>query len=286
MDLCSEKEIKELLVRHGFRFSKAMGQNFLIDDHIPRKIVEQAEIGKDCGVLEIGPGIGALTVFLCQAAGKVAAVELDTSLLPLLSETLSGCENVDILSGNILKLDIPELVRERFGGLRPVVCANLPYNITSPVLAALLEAECFEMITVMIQREVAHRLCAAPGSGEYGAFTLFLRYHADPELLFDVPPESFLPRPKVTSSVVRLRVRRTPPVEVTDKVFFFQVVRGSFAQRRKTLVNALSAALSGRLDKAAVTRVVLSCGFPEDIRGERLSFSDFALLSQRLKDAI
>ncbi|SMC46081.1 16S rRNA (adenine(1518)-N(6)/adenine(1519)-N(6))-dimethyltransferase RsmA [Papillibacter cinnamivorans] len=285
MDLCSEKEIKSLLDRHGFRFSRSKGQNFLVDGRVPEEIVRRSGIGEDCGVLEIGPGIGALTVCLSQAAGRVLAVELDRALLPLLSETLSGCGNVEVLSGDVLKLDLPELVRSRFAGFRPMVCANLPYNITSPVLTALLESECFQAVTVMVQREVALRLTARPGTSEYGAFTLFLQYYAVPELLFDVPPESFLPRPRVTSSVIRLRILDSPPASVPDKAFFFRVVRGAFAQRRKTLVNALSAAL-GIPDKDVLVRVLSSCGLSPDIRGERLSFEEFALLSRSLKEAL
>lgn len=283
MDLCSENEIKALLNRHGFHFSRSKGQNFLVDRSVPEEIVRRSGIGKDCGVLEIGPGIGALTVCLSRASGLVLAVELDMALLPLLSETLSGCGNVEVLQGDILKQDLPELVRSRFAGLRPMVCANLPYNITSPVLTAILEAQCFEAVTVMVQREVALRITARPGTAEYGAFTLFLQYYAKPELLFDVAPESFLPRPRVTSSVVRLLIRGTPPAEVSDKAFFFRVVRGAFAQRRKTLVNALSSSM-GLSNKDALVRVLSSCGLTPDIRGERLSFEEFALLSRRLKE--
>ena len=199
------RQIKRLLGRHGFRFSKSMGQNFLIDPTVPQEIAAVSGTGVGVGVLEIGPGIGALTEQLAQRAERVTAIELDGRLLPILEETLKEYDNVSVVNGDVLKLDLPSLAAERFAGLTPVVCANLPYNITTPVLSALLEAKCFRSITVMIQREVARRICAAPRTSDYGAFSLFCQYHASCELLFEVPPESFLPAPKVTSAVVQLR---------------------------------------------------------------------------------
>ena len=246
MDLCNERDIRALLARHGFRFSKSMGQNFLIESWVPRDIAAASGADKDTGVLEIGPGIGPLTVQLARRAGRVVAVELDRTLLPVLDETLASFDNVEVVPGDILKLDLPDLLDDKLKGLTPVVCANLPYNITTPVLTALLECGRFRSITVMIQREVARRICAAPGTADYGAFSLFCQYHARVELLFDVPPECFLPAPKVTSSVVRL-VPRPAPSEVEDEGFFFRVVRASFAQRRKTLLNSLSSAFGDRL---------------------------------------
>ncbi|OUQ81576.1 16S rRNA (adenine(1518)-N(6)/adenine(1519)-N(6))-dimethyltransferase RsmA [Flavonifractor sp. An100] len=284
MDVCDINQIKALLARHGFRFSKSMGQNFLIQDWVPRDIAQASGAGPDTGVLEVGPGIGPLTRELSDRAGRVVSVELDRSLLPILAETLEGRDNVEILPGDILKLDLPTLVQEKFPGLTPIACANLPYNITTPVLTAFLEAGCFARITVMIQREVARRICAAPGEGDYGAFSLYCQYHAQTELLFDVPPDCFIPAPKVTSSVLRLTPRPAPQ-EVDDPDHFFQVVKAAFAQRRKTLVNSLSAALHTPLSKEALTQVVTSCGFPETIRGERLSISQFALLSKALRQA-
>ena len=284
MDLCDINQIKALLARHGFRFSKAMGQNFLIESWVPREIATASGAGPDTGVLEVGPGIGPLTWELSQKAGQVVSVELDRSLLPILAETLSGRDNVEILSGDILKLDLPALVAEKFPHLTPIACANLPYNITTPVLTAFLEAGCFSRITVMIQREVARRICAAPGESDYGAFSLFCQYHAQTQLLFDVPPDCFLPAPKVTSSVLRL-IPHPAPKEVDDPQHFFLVVRAAFAQRRKTLINSLSAALNTPLTKEELARVVTSCGFSETIRGERLSIADFALLSKSLRQA-
>ena len=282
MDLCDIREIKALLARHGFRFSKSMGQNFLIQSWVPRDIAAASGAGPGVGVLEIGPGIGPLTDRLAGLADRVAAVELDHSLLPVLAETMAGRDNVEIVPGDILKLDVPALVGEKLAGLTPIVCANLPYNITTPVLTALLEARCFASITVMIQREVARRICAAPGTADYGAFSVFCQYYTRPELLFDVPPECFLPAPKVTSSVLRM-VPCPPPPEVDDEAHFFRVVRAAFAQRRKTLVNSLSAVLGTQLSKEELVSRVLSCGLPENIRGERLSISDFAALSKALR---
>ena len=281
MDLCNIQDIKALLARHGFRFSKSMGQNFLIESWVPRDIAEASGAGPGTGVLEVGPGIGPLTRELARRADRVVSVELDRSLLPILAETLAGCPNAQVCPGDILKTDIPGLVREQFAGLTPLACANLPYNITTPAITALIEAGCFASITVMIQREVARRICAAPGTADYGAFSVFCQYYTRPELLFDVPPECFLPAPKVTSSVLRM-VPCPPPPEVDDEAHFFRVVRAAFAQRRKTLVNSLSAALGTQLSKEELVSRVLSCGLPENIRGERLSISDFAALSKAL----
>ena len=284
MDVCDINQIKALLARHGFHFSKSMGQNFLIQSWVPRDIAAASGAGPDTGVLEVGPGIGPLTRELSLRAGRVVSVELDRSLLPILEETLEGRDNVEILPGDVLKLDLPALVKEKFSGLTPIACANLPYNITTPVLTAFLEAGCFASITVMIQREVARRICAAPGEGDYGAFSLYCQYHAKTELLFDVPPECFLPAPKVTSSVLRL-TPRPAPTEVDDPEHFFRVVRAAFAQRRKTLVNSLSAALGSSLSKEALGRAVTACGLPENVRGERLSIPQFAALSKALRQA-
>ena len=193
MDLCNIQDIKALLARHGFRFSKSMGQNFLIESWVPRDIAEASGARPGTGVLEVGPGIGPLTRELARRADRVVSVELDRSLLPILAETLAGCPNAQVCPGDILKTDIPGLVRERFAGLTPLACANLPYNITTPAITALIEAGCFASITVMIQREVARRICAAPGTADYGAFSVFCQYYTRPELLFDVPPECFLP---------------------------------------------------------------------------------------------
>ena len=280
MDLCNIHDIKELLARHGFHFSKAKGQNFLVQGWVPAQMAEAAGVDRSCGVLEIGPGIGPLTEQLCQRAGKVVAVEVDKSLRPVLAETMAGFDNLEILFADIRKQDIPALVSEKFRGLRPMACANLPYYITSDILAALLEARCFASMTVMVQKEVAQRICAGPGTADYGAFTVFCQYHADPSILFDVPPSCFLPQPKVTSAVLHLQVRQAPVCPVLDEALFFRVVRASFSQRRKTLVNGLASAFP--MPKAKLQQIVEDCGFPANVRGETLSIPEFAALADAL----
>ena len=284
MNLCDERTIRELLGRHGFRFSKSMGQNFLIDPQVPADIAAASGADGTCGVLEIGPGIGPLTAELARRAGKVVSVELDRSLLPVLAETLAPFPNAKVVPGDALKLDLAALAAEQFPGLTPIVCANLPYNITTPVLTKLIEAPCFRSLTVLIQKEVAQRLAAPQGSGDGGAFSLFLQYHMEPELLFTVPPEKFLPAPKVTSAVLRCVRRERPPVAVEDEDWFFRCVRGAFLLRRKTLANSLAAALPG-LSKEAAQAAIASCGLPADIRGEKLTLADFAALAAALKGA-
>lgn len=284
MNLCDINQIKALLARHGFRFSKSMGQNFLIEDRVPRDIAAASGAGPGVGVLEVGPGIGPLTVQLAGRADRVVSVELDRSLLPILAETLSGCPNAEVVSGDILKTDIPALIGEKFQGMRAVACANLPYNITTPAITALIEANCFASITVMIQREVAKRICAAPGTADYGAFSVFCQYHTAPEYLFQVPPDCFLPAPKVTSAVVRMTPRPAPE-EVDDPDHFFRVVRAAFALRRKTLLNSLAAGLGGQ-PKEEIARAIARCSLPADIRGERLSIPQFAQLSKALRGSV
>ena len=277
--------MEALLARHGFRFSKSKGQNFLIRREVSRQIALSSGADERCGVLEIGPGIGALSCELCRMAGRVVAVELDTALLPILDETMASFDNFTLIPGDVLKLDLPALAAEHFGALTPIVCANLPYNITTPVLTALLEAKCFRSLTVLIQREVAQRLCAKPGTAAYGAFSVFMQYYTAPRLCFEVAPECFHPRPKVTSAVLHADVREEPPVSVADEAFFFRVVYAAFALRRKTLVNSLMTSF-GALGKERLTELVLSCGLPADIRGERLGLEDFARLAEALRGAV
>ncbi len=285
MDLCNINEIKALLARHGFRFSKSMGQNFLIADWVPQDIAAASGAGAGTGVLEVGPGIGPLTRQLAGRADRVVSVELDRSLLPILAETLADCPNAEVVPGDILKTDIPALAGEKFQGLTPIACANLPYNITTPAITALIEAGCFASITVMIQREVAQRICARPGSKDYGAFSVYCQYYTAPELLFEVPPDCFIPAPKVTSAVVRL-VPRPAPAEVDDPEHFFRVVRAAFALRRKTLLNSLSAGLGGQYTKETLSQAIAACSLPADVRGERLSIPQFAQLSRRLRGLV
>lgn len=282
MDLCDIRAIKALLGRHGFHFSKSMGQNFLIESWVPQQIAEAAGCDTSTAALEIGPGIGPLTTQLAKRCGKVVSVELDQSLLPVLAETLSDFSNVEIISGDIMKQNISALVSEKFEGFTPIACANLPYNITTPVITALLEAGCFKRITVMIQREVAMRICAKAGSSDYGAFSVFCQYHANCERLFDVPPECFLPAPKVTSSVIQL-TPRPKPEEVEDEAAFFRAVRAAFSQRRKTLLNALSSVYGATHTKEDLRNVIAACGFSEDIRGERLGITEFAAIARNLQ---
>ncbi|MDE6280455.1 MAG: 16S rRNA (adenine(1518)-N(6)/adenine(1519)-N(6))-dimethyltransferase RsmA [Oscillospiraceae bacterium] len=282
MNLTDIREVKVLLARHGFHFSKSMGQNFLIADWVPQNIAAAAGLDETCAVLEIGPGIGSLTQHLARQAGKVAAVELDTSLLPILDETLADCSNVEIIPGDVLKLDFNALIDDKFFNFTPKACANLPYNITTPVLTRLLECGRFRSITVMIQREVARRICAAPGDSDCGAFSLFCQYYAHCELLFEVPPDCFLPVPKVTSAVVQLIPHPTPPIE-GDRDAIFSVINAAFAQRRKTLLNALSSAYGRRLSKDELRQILLDCGLSETVRGERLGLAQFSVLAQRLK---
>ncbi len=282
MNLCDIREVRALLGRHGFRFSKSMGQNFLVADWVPRDIAAASGADSAHGVLEIGPGVGCLTRELCALAGRVVSVELDRALLPVLAETMAGAENFELISGDIMKLNLPELADQKLHGLRPLVCANLPYNITTPVLRVLIEARRFEAITVMVQREVALRLAARPGTADYGAFSVYMQYHTEPEVLFDVPPSCFIPAPKVTSAVVRCRVRSAPAVSpACGEEFFFRTVRGAFALRRKTLANSLASAF-GELDKSAIGEVIAACGLPASVRGEALGMEELAALADKL----
>ena len=274
--------VRALCEKYDFALSKGFGQNFIVNPGLPPKIVDASGVDKRYGVLEIGPGIGALSHELCERAGKVVAVELDKTLLPILEETMARFDNFEVVSADILKTDIPALVKEEFAGLTPIVCANLPYNITTPAITALIESKCFESITVLVQKEVAERLCAAPGTSAYGAFSVFMQYYTEPELLFAVPRECFEPQPKVTSAVLRAVVRREPPVEVEDEKFFFRVVYAAFALRRKTLVNSLMTAFGSQLTKEQITQAVTSCGLEANIRGERLGLSEFAALSAEI----
>ena len=281
IDVCDIQIMKPLLAEHGFHFSKAKGQNFLIARWVPERIAEDAGVDKTAGVLEIGPGIGPLTQQLALRAGKVCAVEVDNRLKPILDLTVGEFSNLEILWSDVLKLDVPALVKEKFPGLRPMACANLPYYITSPILTALLEAECFDSVTVMVQKEVAQRIAAKPGTADYSAFTIFCQYYAEPELLFDVPPHCFMPQPKVTSAVVTLRTRKQLPWQIDDKEIFFRTVRASFAMRRKTLQNGLAAGFP-ELGKAGAGEVIAACGFDPGVRGEKLDIADFAAIANAI----
>ena len=281
VNVCDIQVMKPLLAEHGFHFSKAKGQNFLIAPWVPQSIAEEAGVDETAGVLEIGPGIGPLTQQLCLRAGKVCAVELDERLEPILDITVGEFDNLEIIWNDIMKLDIPALVEGEFGGLRPMACANLPYYITSPILPALLEADCFESGTVMVQKEVAQRIAAAPGSADYSAFTVFCQYYAEPELLFDVPAHCFMPQPKVTSAVVQLKVRKERPWDILDEDIFFRTVRASFAMRRKKLSNGLASGFP-ELGKTGAAEVIEAAGFDANIRGETLGIPEFAKIANEI----
>ena len=281
INVCDISVMKPLLAEHGFHFSKAKGQNFLIAPWVPQSIAEESGVGEDVGVLEIGPGIGPLTQQLCLRAGKVCAVEVDERLKPILNLTVGEFQNLEILWGDILKQNIPALVQEKFLGLRPMACANLPYYITSPILSALLEAECFEAVTVMVQKEVAQRIAAQPGTPDYSAFTVFCQYYAEPELLFDVPAHCFLPQPKVTSAVVTLRVRKEKPWDILDQDIFFRTAKASFAMRRKKLSNGLASGFP-ELGKQGAAEVIEKAGFDANVRGETLGIPEFVRIANEI----
>lgn len=281
MELCDITEIKEILARYGFHFSKSLGQNFLTAQWVPERIAAECGVTSEGCVLEIGPGMGCLTRELSKAAYKVVSLELDHDLLPVLDETLAGYDNIEVIQGDVLKTDIAALCAAKFGGRQAYACANLPYYITTPALSAMIDSGAFKTITVMVQKEVAQRICAVPGTAAYSAFSVYVNFHALPEILFDVPASCFVPRPKVDSAVIRLNMRAMPPAPVKDKKMFFAVVRAAFGQRRKTLANALGSAFGGQLDKNRILELITACGFDVRIRGERLSIEDFAQLANR-----
>lgn len=282
MDLCDRKDIQSLLVRHGFHFAKSLGQNFLIRGDVAEAIADAGCI-PGCGVLEVGPGIGALTVQLARRAEKVVSVELDKRLPPVLAETMADCDRFTLIEGDVMKLPLAEVAAEQFQGLEPVLCANLPYNITTPFLTECVRAGCFRQLTVLIQKEVAQRICARPGTGEYGAFTVLMQYYTEPELLFEVPNTCFMPPPKVTSAVVRCVTRRETPVRVVSEEAFWRTVRAGFALRRKTLVNSLQT--GWQLPKERLAGIVESCGLPPTVRGEALGLEEYARLADALAAA-
>lgn len=278
--LYSPKYIKEILDRYGFKFSKSLGQNFLIDGNIVRKIVSDAGIGKDDYVLEIGPGIGTLTEELALNAKKVVAVEIDERLLPILDDTLSDYDNVEIVHSDILKIDINRLIDEKLNGGPIKVVANLPYYVTTPIIAKLIEEELnIDSIIVMIQREVADRIAASPDTKQYGSLTVFVNYYSNPEMLITVPKTVFMPRPKVDSAVVKLNIKES--FQDVDKKLFFKIVRTAFNQRRKTIVNSLSSNELG-IDKKQVKEILDKCNIPPTARAENLKIEDFIKISKTL----
>ena len=270
----------EILQKYNFRFQKKFGQNFLIDTHVLERIISEAGITKDDFVLEIGPGIGTMTQYLCEAAREVVAVEIDTNLIPILGDTLSAYDNVEVMNADILKVDIAKLADERNGGKPIKVVANLPYYITTPIIMGLFESHVpIDSITIMVQKEVADRMQEGPGSKEYGALSLAVQYYAKPEIVVNVPPSCFMPQPKVGSAVIRLTRHENPPVDVDNEKLMFQVIRASFNQRRKTLANGLNNFGSFSLGKEEIQKSIEELGVPVNIRGEALSLEQFAKLS-------
>ncbi len=276
----------EILQKYNFSFQKKFGQNFLIDTHVLEKIIRAADIHEDDMVLEVGPGIGTMTQYLAKAAGKVVAVEIDKNLIPILSETLEGYGNVRIINEDVLKLDIPRLVEEENGGKPVKVVANLPYYITTPIIMGLFEEHVpIESITVMVQKEVADRMQTGPGNKDYGALSLAVQYYASPYIVANVPPNCFIPRPKVGSAVIRLTCHEHPPVDVADERLLFDIIRASFNQRRKTLANGLKN--SDRLDfpKEIIMEAIERLGKGASVRGESLTLEEFAKLSNYLANS-
>ena len=273
--------IKDILSRHGFTFSKSLGQNFLINPSVCPRMAELSGADEGVGVIEIGPGIGVLTNELCKLADKVVAIELDKRLLPVLEETLGEYDNLKVLNADVLETDLHKLIEDEFSGMEVVVCANLPYYITSPVIMKLLEDKLpISAITVMVQKEAAQRICAEVGSRQSGAVTVSVNYYAKPEMLFSVSAGSFMPAPKVDSAVIRLNVLDEPPVKVNDEKKFFSVVKASFSQRRKVISNSLSSGLS--LDKSKTAEVLEKSGVPLNARAEKLSLQNFADIANNL----
>ncbi len=272
-----------VLQKHQFTFQKKFGQNFLIDTHVLDKIIRSAEISQDDMVLEIGPGIGTMTQYLACAAGKVIAVEIDRALIPILEDTLEGYDNVRVINGDILKIDLPKLVEEENGG-RPIkVVANLPYYITTPIIMGLFEGDVpLKSITVMVQKEVADRMQAAPGSKDYGALSLAVQYYAKPYIAANVPQNCFMPRPRIGSAVIRLERYETPPVEVKNEKLLFSIIRASFNQRRKTLANGLKNSAELDFAKEEIEAAIEKLGKGASVRGETLTLEEFAELSNRL----
>ncbi|NLP34945.1 MAG: 16S rRNA (adenine(1518)-N(6)/adenine(1519)-N(6))-dimethyltransferase RsmA [Clostridiales bacterium] len=286
-DLGNPKNTIAILNKYKFVFQKKFGQNFLIDNHVLDKIVRAAEITKDDFVLEIGPGIGTLTQHLCENAREVVAIEIDKMLIPILSDTLSDYSNVTVLNEDVLKVDLNTLVQERNGGKPIKVVANLPYYITTPIIMALFEQHIpLDNVTVMVQKEVADRMQSGPGSKDYGALSLAVQYYAEPYIAAYVPPNCFMPRPKVGSAVIRLTLHKEPVVKVKDEALLFRLIRASFNQRRKTLVNGLKNSNELNFSKEEIINALKAEGLSENIRGEVLTLEQFTALANRLFDNV
>ena len=286
-NLADPKNTIEILNKYHIIFQKKYGQNFLIDEHVIRKILNAAGISKEDTVLEIGPGIGTLTQYLCESAGKVIAVEIDRNLVPIMeNDTLAAYDNVRIINDDVMKIDLKALIDTENGGKPIKVAANLPYYITTPIVMSLLEARLpIENITVMVQKEVAARMQAKPGTPDYGALSLAVQYYSEPYIAANVPVNCFMPRPGVDSAVIRMQLYKDPPVSVRDEKLMFATIRASFNQRRKTLLNGICNSSELSFSKEQVTNAIREAGLPENVRGETLSLEQFALLSDNLKNA-
>lgn len=281
LELTDIGTIKALLARHGFHFSKALGQNFIVNPSVCPRMADESGIDSESGVIEIGAGIGVLTAELAKRAKKVVCIELDSKLLPILDETLADFDNIEIINADVLKTDLAALIDEKFGGMPVYVCANLPYYITSPVIMTLLESRLpLKAVTVMVQREAAQRLCAPVGSRLSGAVTVAVDYYAEARKLFDVSAGSFMPAPKVDSSVIRLDIREKPGIEVSDEKLFFSMVHAAFGQRRKTASNSISSGTG--IPKAVVAEAIERCGFPPSVRAESMTAEQLAALCEAL----
>lgn len=283
LELTDIGTIKALLARHGFHFSKALGQNFIVNPSVCPRMADESGIDSESGVIEIGAGIGVLTAELAKRAKKVVCIELDSKLLPILDETLADFDNIEIINADVLKTDFAALIEEKFGGMPVYVCANLPYYITSPVIMTLLESRLpLKAVTVMVQREAAQRLCAPVGSRLSGAVTVAVDYYAEARKLFDVSAGSFMPAPKVDSSVIRLDIREKPGIEVSDEKLFFSMIHAAFGQRRKTASNSISSGTG--IPKAVVAEAIERCGFPPSVRAESMTAEQLAALCEALNE--
>lgn len=283
LELTDIGTIKALLARHGFHFSKALGQNFIVNPSVCPRMADESGIDSESGVIEIGAGIGVLTAELAKRAKKVVCIELDSKLLPILDETLADFDNIEIINADVLKTDLAAMIEEKFGGMPVYVCANLPYYITSPVIMTLLESRLpLKAVTVMVQREAAQRLCAPVGSRLSGAVTVAVDYYAEARKLFDVSAGSFMPAPKVDSSVIRLDIREKPGIEVSDEKLFFSMVHAAFGQRRKTASNSISSGTG--IPKAVVAEAIERCGFPPSVRAESMTAEQLAALCEALNE--
>ena len=283
LELTDIGTIKALLARHGFHFSKALGQNFIVNPSVCPRMADESGIDSESGVIEIGAGIGVLTAELAKRAKKVVCIELDSKLLPILDETLADFDNIEIINADVLKTDLAALIEGKFGGMPVYVCANLPYYITSPVIMTLLESRLpLKAVTVMVQREAAQRLCAPVGSRLSGAVTVAVDYYAEARKLFDVSAGSFMPAPKVDSSVIRLDIREKPGIEVSDEKLFFSMVHAAFGQRRKTASNSISSGTG--IPKAVVAEAIERCGFPPSVRAESMTAEQLAALCEALNE--